>query len=1088
MKKTLKILFRFTILLALVVSGSLVFLYIHVALQANARIERGAIDRIIFSESPVYYDDQTTPIGVYFEKIHSKYIRYQDIPKIYVKALIASEDRNFFSHPGFDIKAILRAFIANCKAGGIVQGGSTITQQTAKNIFRREKRTYLSKLKELMQALLLEKKYSKEDILEMYINQFFVTGFGKGLTIAAEYFFDKDAENLDLVESAFIAGMVKGPDRYNPFTKKSDEEKEEAMRLAKMRKDYVLKNMKELDLITKKQYLEARDREVPFREGKVTYRLNVILDYIREQLESEYFKEILYNQGVDNIATSGIKIYTSVSKEIQEGALNTIRRELPILDIELTGYNKDQFQERYIEGMGTLYENPDAGFPFFCTITAINHKDNNPSLVVAWDGGEGIIGYEGLKPMGEAWLKWKIGRKAVFERRHLSDFIKNFDEGDVIPVHFVEEKGKNAESQLTLWQIPELEGGIIVLRNGMIKAMVGGFFDRYFNRAADAKRQVGSIFKPIVYTAALQLEWNNLDQLHNVPDLFRFENTLYIPRPDHEPKSDKVSMMWAGAKSENLATVWLLYHLTDRLNISQFRDVVERLGLARKETETYSAYVKRIRDVHGVVVNKDALMAAAFEQAKKEIESDLIFSGYEDCIESISRLHFEIDVEELDLTNQGDSEITRFDFKRVRSLNYDMKKRFNESIQLLGNESKTDRLRHDDLKRPLTYFYYGIGDHNSGEKRIIYSEAIDKDHLEGAEPITLEWLLDRNADISLERVWIDNMFPSQIIDLIQKTTTEKYKELLAFNRYDFETLYMIRDFRTLVNLFYVKQLSKEMGISTQLDPVLSFPLGANSISILEASLAYNTIISGRFFPVDKGTSTTMNAPIITRITDRNGETIWEYVASPEKVLSRRVSGSVTEILRMVTEQGTGRKATGAVELSVNSDGNTFDIPVPVFGKTGTANLFRNSSFVGIIPGLDPDTGRFDMEQGYVIASYVGYDDNRPMKGRNINISGASGALPLWIDTANVTVNSREYKEGLRLADLAFILPSDPRVVDNSMNPVKVSGITGLPPLTGEEDFPSENVEVFSHVETEGAFLVFKRDFEPVKGVYDEGDN
>jgi penicillin-binding protein 1A len=1087
MKKTVKIFFYTTILLALIVTGFLVFFYIHVALQANARIERGAIDRIIFSESPVYYDDQITPIGVYFEKIHSKYIPYQDIPKIYVKALIASEDRNFFSHPGFDINAILRAFIANCKAGSIVQGGSTITQQTAKNIFRREKRTYLSKLKELIQALLLEKKYSKEEILEMYINQFFVTGFGKGLTIAAEYFFDKDTEELDLVESAFIAGMVKGPDRYNPFTKKSEEEKKEAMRLAKRRKDYVLKNMRELDLITQKQYLDARSREVLFREGKVTYRLNVILDYIREQLESEYFKEILYNQGVDNIATSGIKIYTSVSREIQEGALNTIRRELPILDIQLTGYNKDQFQEGYIEGMGTLYEDPEAGYPFFCTITAINHKDNNPSLVVAWNGGEGIIGYEGLKPMGKAWLKWEIGSWAVFDRSHLFDFIRNFDEGDLIPVHFVENREKNGEKQLTLWQIPELEGGIIVLRNGMIKAMVGGFFDRYFNRAADAKRQVGSIFKPIVYAAALQLGWNNLDQLHNVPDLFRFENTLYIPRPDHEPKSDKVSMIWAGAKSENLATVWLLYHLTDRLNISQFRDVVERLGLARKETETYSTYVRRIRDVHGVVVNKEALMVAAFEQAKKEIESDLIFSGYEDCIDSISRLHFEIDIEELDLRNQNDSEITRFDFKRVRNLNYNMKKKFNELIQVLENKSETERSNYDNLKKPLTYFYYRKGDHDSG-KRIIYSEAIDKDHLEGVEPITLEWLFRRNTDISPEQVWIDNMFPSQAIDLIQKNTTEQYQELLTFNRYDFEILYRIRDFRTLVNLLYVKYLAKEMGISTQLDPVLSFPLGANSISILEAALAYNTIISGRFFPVDKGTSTSMNAPIITRITDRNGETIWEYVARPEKVLSKRVSGSVTEILRMVTEQGTGRKAAGAVELSINSNNNTLDIPVPVFGKTGTANLFRNSSFVGIIPGLDPDTGRFNVEQGYVIASYVGYDDNRPMKGKNINISGASGALPLWIDTANVTVNSREYKEGLRLADLAFILQSDPLLVDKSMNPVKVSGTTGLPRLTGEEDLSSGSVEVFSHVETEGAFPEFKRDFEPVKGVYDEGEN
>ncbi len=339
MKKKFKILLYSITLITLAAIAFLIVIYLQVSHEANANIERGAIDNILFSESPVYYDDQVTPIGVYFEKIHSKYILYKDIPEIYIKALIASEDVDFFKHPGFDMSAILRAFIANCRAGKIVQGGSTITQQTVKNIFMRKKRSYTSKLKEIMQALLLEKMYSKEEILEMYVNQFFVTGFGKGLMIAAEYFFDKDARDLDLVESAFIAGMIKGPDKYNPFTKKTDDEKKEALRIAKIRKDYVLKNMRRQNFITEDQYLEARDREVPFKEGKVTYRLNVILDYIREQLESDYFKEILHEQGVDNIATSGIKIYTSISKEIQEGALDSIRKQLPLLDIQLTGYN-----------------------------------------------------------------------------------------------------------------------------------------------------------------------------------------------------------------------------------------------------------------------------------------------------------------------------------------------------------------------------------------------------------------------------------------------------------------------------------------------------------------------------------------------------------------------------------------------------------------------------------------------------------------------------------------------------------------------------------------------------------------------------
>jgi len=122
---------------------------------------------------------------------------------------------------------IARAFVANIRTGRVVQGGSTITQQTAKNIFKREKRSYHSKLKEMMQAFLLERRYTKEEILEMYANQFFVTGYGKGLWIAAQYFFGKDPRDLDLVEAAFIAGSLKGPNRYNPFIKKTLIEKDD---------------------------------------------------------------------------------------------------------------------------------------------------------------------------------------------------------------------------------------------------------------------------------------------------------------------------------------------------------------------------------------------------------------------------------------------------------------------------------------------------------------------------------------------------------------------------------------------------------------------------------------------------------------------------------------------------------------------------------------------------------------------------------------------------------------------------------------------------------------------------------------------
>ncbi len=225
MGKKTKILVLVVCVLFLVPATILGYFCFKVVSEVSGRIERGAIDRIIASESPVYYDDGRTPIGVFFEKTHRKYTRYKDIPDMFIKALVAAEDKDFFTHWGFDLKAMLRAFVANARAGRVVQGGSTITQQTAKNIFKREKRSYKAKLKEVIEAFLLEWRYTKEEILEMYANQFFVTGYGKGLKIAAQYYFGKDLRDLDLVEVAFIVGSVKGPNRYNPFIKKTQTKK-----------------------------------------------------------------------------------------------------------------------------------------------------------------------------------------------------------------------------------------------------------------------------------------------------------------------------------------------------------------------------------------------------------------------------------------------------------------------------------------------------------------------------------------------------------------------------------------------------------------------------------------------------------------------------------------------------------------------------------------------------------------------------------------------------------------------------------------------------------------------------------------------
>ncbi len=717
MKRILLILLLILILIPLSMLGYFVY---EVSREARSRIERGAIERVIASETPVFYDDGKTPIGVFFEKTHRKYVRYEDMPKLFVKALIASEDKNFFEHSGFDVKAILRSLVANLQAGKVVQGGSTLTQQTAKNIFEREKRSYKAKFKELIQAFLLEMQYSKQEIIEMYANQFFVTGYGKGLQIASNYFFGKDARDLDLVEAAFIVGSVKGPNRYNPFIKKSPADKEKARRLAKERKDYVLANMLEMNFITEREYIEAKRREVPFKEGQITYRLNVVLDYVREQLESAYFKERLEEQGIRNIATAGLRIYTSVNKNLQEAALESLRTHLPTLDVQLSGYDPmarlEQWEEQIKNGIGKSKNR----LPFLAEITDVDRSGKSGRLTVKWENGGGVIDYDGFKEMGEAWLKGKLGPWTRFDREHASVFLKNFRKGDLVPVRLMENREgvpeKQASSLLKLAMIPELEGGIVVLQKGMIKTMVGGFFDRFFNRAVDAKRQLGSIFKPIVYAAALGLKWNLLDPLQNQRDLFQFQDTAYIPRPDHEPKSDTVSLAWAGVKSENLATVWLLYHLTDHLNMSEFRSLTELLGLTRKKDEPYKAYRERIRDRYGIVVNKEALMKAAFESAKSEVETDLIFSGQERFLDDLRRIQFDIDKDALELDKPEVREIARYNFQELRRLSRNMASQLG-TIQPLLAYGHTKSLTSEQMKRlraGLRHLYRTVGeDHGS---------------------------------------------------------------------------------------------------------------------------------------------------------------------------------------------------------------------------------------------------------------------------------------------------------------------------------------------------------------------------------------
>ncbi|MBW1901422.1 MAG: hypothetical protein JRJ20_07275, partial [Deltaproteobacteria bacterium] len=435
----------------------------------------------------------------------------------------------------------------------------------------------------------------------------------------------------------------------------------------------------------------------------------------------------------------------------------------------------------------------------------------------------------------------------------------------------------------------------------------------------------------------------------------------------------------------------------------------------------------------------------------------------------LNRLHFHLDSRRFNPENPEERCILRFSFQTLHALNMNMKTRYQAIVELLNQHQNNMNPEEDGILSESLRNFYRTEDAEKPEQ-IIYTENPESLFPTPLIPLTPEWIWNRSLPIKTREVWIDGLFTSETLDLIQQNITGNFRTLSTYKRYDPEVLFWTRDFRTLVNLSYVVYLSKQMGISTRLATVLSFPLGPNAISISEAALAYQTIMTGRIYPIALDENLSM-IPIITKIVDREGDILWEFRPKPVIMLSGRVSGLVSEILRNVMESGTGQKAKYEV--------NVYGIPIPSFGKTGTANRFTNSSFVGFIPGSNENTGRLDIQEGYVIATYVGYDDNRPMKAQHLALSGASGALPLWIDTANAIVDADEYKKNIQPADLAFDPVSSLLSQFGNFHYIPVSPLSGLP-VTHSDGIPAtQRIDVLADVEKRGDILELKKDFMPV---------
>jgi penicillin-binding protein 1A len=485
-------------------------------------------------------------------------ISINEVPQQLKNAVIAAEDERFYEHPGIDYVGVLRAAWANLVAGGRRQGASTITMQVARNFFLSSEKTVTRKLYEALLAFKIEHSFSKEQILELYVNQIYLGQRAYGFAAASQIYFGKALHQLSLPETAMLAGLPKAPSLYNPVANPQR---------AKQRQQYVLRRMNELGYIDATQYddalkapLRARGREVP--------------EYsVHAQYAAEMVRQALVEHYPEDVYTRGFRVYTTLRKADQEVAYNALRQG--VLDYDRrAGYRGP---EAYVELPATpadedleeaLDDHPDNGDLLAAVVLAYDGKQVQAGL----RNGERIsIAGTGLQLAARA-----LDAKAAPQRR--------IRKGAIIRV---QRDGKGWQ----IVQLPEVEAAFISLdpQDGAIRALVGGFdFSRNkFNHVTQAWRQPGSSFKPFIYSAALEKGFTAATVVADEPVVLEAEQTgsqRWEPKNYDGKFEGPMRLRTALAKSKNMVSIRVL----DAIGPRYAQEYVKRFGF---EAERHPAYL-----------------------------------------------------------------------------------------------------------------------------------------------------------------------------------------------------------------------------------------------------------------------------------------------------------------------------------------------------------------------------------------------------------------------------------------------------------------------------------------------------------------
>ena len=412
------------------------------------------------------------------------------IPKKLISAFVAAEDSNFYQHKGIDYIGIFRAALKNLITFSKKEGASTITQQVAKSMLLTPEKKFSRKLKEAILAKRMEEKLTKDEILYIYLNQIYLGAGSYGVQVAAETYFGKDVENLNLAEMAMLAGLPKAPNTYSPI---------KHLDRARERQAYVLERMVREGYITQAEADHARNTPIVINPKKKvnSEQSAYFLENIRIQLEDKYGEDLLYK--------GGMKIYTTMNAEMQKAAHESILRGLKAVDkrqgfrgpIEyLEQENVDEFCKKVEDGIDTA--SLKQGQTYQGVVIAVNAM--NGDITVRVGDRTGILGRRNMAWAGKVSLRNAYGRDPGTKG-------KSIPLGAVLEVSVVTPDTNKTRAVFVLDQEPLAQAALVAIdpMSGGVRAMVGGYDFRksQFNRAMQARRNPGSAFKPIIYAAAI---------------------------------------------------------------------------------------------------------------------------------------------------------------------------------------------------------------------------------------------------------------------------------------------------------------------------------------------------------------------------------------------------------------------------------------------------------------------------------------------------------------------------------------------------------------------------------------------------------